>query len=78
MYKIQAEVYKAKYSIEPGVVVVHATMDEEAGDTDTAANTSTEQPVQSSKIDGALETHMNVVPFFAGGMLVLLLSLIHI
>jgi len=72
MVQIQAEVYKAKYITESGVLVVHAAADDEAGDTDTAAHTSTEQPAQPTKVDGALETHMNVIPFFAGGMLVLL------
>jgi len=74
MVQIQAEVYKVTQTADSYVLVVNAATDDETGESDTAAHTSTEQPAQPTKVEGVLDTHMNVVPFFAGGMLVLLVA----
>lgn len=72
MYQTLMVGYEAKYAAEADVWVLHAADDDDPSETDTAAHTSTEQPAQPTKVDDAIETHMNVMPFFAAGMLVLL------
>lgn len=74
MYQTLTIGYEAKYTAEIDVLVVRAVEDDDRGDIESAAQTSTEQPSAPTKVDGAIETHMNVMPFFAGGMLVLLVA----
>ena len=76
MYQTLTIGYKTKYASEADVWVMQAATDDERGDVDTAAQTATEQPATPTKVDGAIETHMNVMPFFAGGMLVLLAAVL--
>ncbi len=59
-------------SIELLSIAQNASEDDDLAEQSSANKTVTEQP--ASKVDSAIETHMNVMPFFAGGMLILLVA----